>query len=180
MNRVVQDKLTDTRFRGIFANLYGYLMKCFELNRYDSYRRKYRIAKSFCFSGNGIVFSGDGEIICKEESYIGDYSYIQTAKNTRVVIGRKCRIGSNLLAFTCVHPADEDFSKPELLSGVRGDVVIGDYCWIGSGVFIREGVEIGENSVIGANSVVTHNIPPHSIAAGSPAKVIKIKSFKHA
>ena len=44
-------------------------------------------------------------------------------------------------------------------------------------MFITEGVEIGENSVIGANSVVTRDIPPYSIFAGNPAKVIKFKSY---
>ena len=45
--------------------------------------------------------------------------------------------------------------------------------WIGAGSTILPGVTIGENSVIGASSVVTKDIPPNTIAVGSPAKVIK-------
>jgi acetyltransferase-like isoleucine patch superfamily enzyme len=45
--------------------------------------------------------------------------------------------------------------------------------WIGSDVFILKGVTIGEGAVVGASSVVTHDIPPHCVAAGSPAKVVK-------
>jgi acetyltransferase-like isoleucine patch superfamily enzyme len=45
--------------------------------------------------------------------------------------------------------------------------------WIAINVVILPGVTIGENSIIAAGSVVTKDIPSHSIAAGSPAKVIK-------
>ncbi|WP_280537348.1 DapH/DapD/GlmU-related protein [Halopenitus sp. POP-27] len=59
----------------------------------------------------------------------------------------------------------------------KGDIHIGNNVWIGASVFITEGVEIGDNAVIGANSVVTRDIPPHTIAAGVPAKVQKFKSY---
>jgi acetyltransferase-like isoleucine patch superfamily enzyme len=52
-------------------------------------------------------------------------------------------------------------------------IVIKRGCWIGQNVVIMPGVTIGELSIIGANSVVTKNIPARSIAAGSPARVIK-------
>lgn len=52
-------------------------------------------------------------------------------------------------------------------------IVIGDKVWIGFDVTILKGVTIGEGAIIGAKSVVTRNIPPWSVAAGNPAKVIK-------
>ncbi|MBN1850864.1 MAG: acyltransferase [Deltaproteobacteria bacterium] len=45
--------------------------------------------------------------------------------------------------------------------------------WIGRGACILPGVTIGEGTVIGPNSVVKHSIPPYSVAAGIPAKIIK-------
>lgn len=60
----------------------------------------------------------------------------------------------------------------------KGGVEIGNNVWIGDGVAILPGVVIGENSVIGVNSVVTKNIPPNSIVAGVPAKVIKVVKEK--
>jgi acetyltransferase-like isoleucine patch superfamily enzyme len=59
----------------------------------------------------------------------------------------------------------------------KGPTRIGDNCWFGAHVVVTSGVTIGERCVIGANSVVTKDIPPRSIAAGSPAKVIKEIDF---
>ena len=45
--------------------------------------------------------------------------------------------------------------------------------WCGANVVITSGVTVGERCVIGANSVVNRDLPPYSIAAGAPARVIK-------
>ena len=52
-------------------------------------------------------------------------------------------------------------------------IVIEDDVWIGARSIIMKGVHIGARSIIAAGSIVTHDIPADSIAAGSPAKVIK-------
>jgi acetyltransferase-like isoleucine patch superfamily enzyme len=51
-------------------------------------------------------------------------------------------------------------------------VRIGRNVWIGFDVCLMPGVSIGDGSVIGARSVVIDNIPPYSVAAGNPARVI--------
>lgn len=56
---------------------------------------------------------------------------------------------------------------------VFGKIEIGDNVFIGFNSIVMPGVRIGNNCVIGAGSVVTKSIPPNSIAAGVPAKVIK-------
>jgi acetyltransferase-like isoleucine patch superfamily enzyme len=52
-------------------------------------------------------------------------------------------------------------------------VKIGKGTWIAPGCIILQGVEIGEKSVIGTGAVVNKSVPPHSVAVGVPAKVIK-------
>ena len=56
--------------------------------------------------------------------------------------------------------------------GSAGKVVIQDNCFIGVNAIILKGVTIGKNSIIGAGSVVCSDIPPNSVAAGNPCKVI--------
>lgn len=56
----------------------------------------------------------------------------------------------------------------------KGPVIIEDNVWVGEGVAIMPNVTIGKNSIIGANSVVTINVPENSVAAGVPAKIIRI------
>lgn len=57
-------------------------------------------------------------------------------------------------------------------------VHIGNNCWFGACVTVCPGVNIGNNCVIGAGSVVTRDIPPNSLAAGVPCRVIREISEK--
>lgn len=56
----------------------------------------------------------------------------------------------------------------------RAPVVIEDHAWIGLDAMIMKGVTIGHHAVVAARAVVTKDVPPHGIAAGNPAKVVKI------
>ena len=53
------------------------------------------------------------------------------------------------------------------------ELSIGDNVWLATRVIVLKGVSIGEGSTIASGAVVTKDIPPYSIAAGVPAKVIK-------
>ena len=52
-------------------------------------------------------------------------------------------------------------------------ITTGDHCWLCAGATVCGGVTIGAGSIIAAGAVVTRDIPPHSIAAGVPAKVLR-------
>lgn len=85
-----------------------------------------------------------------------------------VLIGSGCLItdndAHNIHYLSRNHPLDKGSLKP---------VYIGDNVFIGTRSIILKGVIIGEGAVIGAGSVVVKNVPPFSIAAGNPAKVIR-------
>jgi lipopolysaccharide O-acetyltransferase len=72
----------------------------------------------------------------------------------------------------------EENSSPEIAPADRPlssqPVKIGCKVWLGEQVCILPGITIGDGAIIGANSVVTCDIPPNSIAAGNPARVIRL------
>lgn len=105
-----------------------------------------------------------------------------------VNIGNNVFIGTGVSLVTPMHPYCPDdrnmyFSKEKgrMMNKEYGKpITIGDNCWLCSNVTVTGGVNIGEGCIIGAGSVVTHDIPPFSLAAGNPCKVIrKINAQDH-
>lgn len=83
----------------------------------------------------------------------------------RVRLGRRVWIGSG----SRIYDADQhdlDDTRPER----REPVEVEDFAWIASDVAVLRGVRIGAHSVVGARSLVTSEIPPHTLAIGSPAR----------
>lgn len=72
---------------------------------------------------------------------------------------------------------DSPYSIPQERPIHSKSVTIKNNVWLGEYVSVLPGVTIGEGSIIGTMSVVNKNIPPFSIAVGSPARVIK--SYNH-
>ena len=91
-----------------------------------------------------------------------------------VEIGEHCMFANGCFISDGSHRFD-DPHKPVPWQGftTKGPTRIGDNVWCGAHAVITSGVTIGERSVIGANSVVTADIPPFSIAAGTPARVLR-------
>ncbi len=57
-------------------------------------------------------------------------------------------------------------------------ITIGAQAWVAAGVFVAPGVTIGEGSVVGARSVVLRDVPPWTVAAGHPCKIIKPREVR--
>ncbi len=98
--------------------------------------------------------------------------------HNRVTIGRDVSITGRCAIVDVTHPYNTHHSAKigDLIADEDSFVEIGDGAFIGYGAVILPNVKIGKRAVIGANSVVTRDVPDHSIAAGAPAKVIKIYS----
>ncbi len=158
----------------IILKLYRLGASLHQDNIYEGFRKIYDLHETFRFNGVDIILAGEGKIRCGKDSYIGSYSTLLSYKDCEVVIGDGCSISYNVRMYTHSSDADQDFSiKP--VKDKMGDIIIGNYVWIGANVFISPGVRIGDNSVIGANSMVTHDVEPFTIVGGVPAKFIRKK-----
>ena len=110
---------------------------------------------------------------CGKNTKIGKRVFInagcQFQDQGGISIGDDVLIGPQTIIATLNHDPDPDkrggmFAKP---------VVIGDKAWLGARVTICPGVTIGDGAIVGAGAVVTKNVPPRTVVAGVPAKVIK-------
>jgi acetyltransferase-like isoleucine patch superfamily enzyme len=130
-------------------------------------------------NNNTIVQTGRGGSVT-----IGERTNIQagchiSAFHRSITIGRRVDIAPNCGLFPYNHglAPDAAIRAQPLIS--RGDIVIGDDAWLGFGVVVLDGVRIGNGAVIGANAVVTTDIPDGAIAAGNPARVVKMRDAAH-
>nr|WP_310828730.1 sugar O-acetyltransferase [Paenibacillus typhae] len=78
-------------------------------------------------------------------------------------------IGPKVNLITINHPLDP--SKRQ--STISTPIVIKKNAWLGAGAMIMPGVTIGENSIVSAGAIVTKDVPPNTVVAGVPAKIIK-------
>ena len=124
----------------------------------------------------------DDFCILSGEINIGQYSHI--AAYTALYGSGKICVGdfSGLSPRCTVFSAMDDFSGqfligPTLPAGytnvTKGQVIIGNYCQIGSGSIVFPNLSIGEGSVVGAMSLVKNALNPWGIYAGNPAVFLK-------
>jgi acetyltransferase-like isoleucine patch superfamily enzyme len=89
------------------------------------------------------------------------------------------RVGDNVLfgpgvQVLAVNHVSTDPDRPIMDQGITAEgIVIEDNCWIGAGALVLDGVTIGRGATVGAGAVVTSSVPAHSLAVGSPARVIR-------
>lgn len=106
---------------------------------------------------------------------IGDESQV-TAIN-KIILGNGVLTGKKVLITDNSHGGitRENMDLPPLNRQVvsKGPVIIEDNVWIGEKATIVANVRIGKGAIIAANSVVTKDVPPYSVVAGCPAKIVK-------
>ncbi len=89
-----------------------------------------------------------------------------------VTIGDRCLFGPGCQIYTPVHPMDH-LTRRETVEHAL-PVTIGRNCWFGAGAVVCPGVSIGKNCVVAAGSVVTRDLPDNALAAGRPARVLRL------
>jgi acetyltransferase-like isoleucine patch superfamily enzyme len=99
---------------------------------------------------------------------------VMVAAHELVEIGDHCMFANGCFVTDASHRFD-DPDRPVPWQGFtsKGPTRVGHNVWCGANVVITSGVTVGERCVIGANSVVTGDLPPRSIAAGAPTRVIR-------
>ena len=157
------------------------------------YRQNIFLGKNIKFLRGAMVYADPkGKLYIGDDSVICRYVIIQTVSGKikigkSVLIGDFCslygqgglEIGDNTMiaAYAMIVPNEHTFEKrtipisqqPEKNKGIK----IGKGVWIGGHVSILDGVTIGDGCIIGAGAVVTKSLPPYTVCAGVPAKVIK-------
>lgn len=118
------------------------------------------------YQGASIHVAENATLILGKNSFLNTNSTLNCFNH--IEIGRECNISDNV----CIHDSDSHVSNGNE-DKVSAPVIIENHVWIGKNVTILKGVTIGEGAIIGAGSVVSKSIPPHCLAVGNPAKVIK-------
>lgn len=121
---------------------------------------------------NVILYRDTGFYLDSEEAVveIGDHTFLN--RRTEVMCKRHVKIGSHCAISWDVTISDTDYHALEGSETTR-PVHIGDRVWIGSRATILKGVTIGEGAVIAAGAVVSKDVPPRTLVAGVPARVVR-------
>ncbi len=130
--------------------------------------RDVRLAPNTSFRNGERIDLGD-------QVQLGEYTAFWAGRSSSWIrVGARTTFGPNCF----VTAADYGLAAGTRITDqdmIERDVVIGADCWIGTKSIITAGVTLGDGCVIGAGSVVTRDIPANAIAAGVPAKVIRMR-----
>jgi acetyltransferase-like isoleucine patch superfamily enzyme len=147
-------------------------------------RKKIKIGINSVIEGKLVVFNYGGEIIIGDNVYVGLNSNIWSGE--KVIIGNDILISHNVnIIDTNSHEIDHieraerfknliKYGHPkDKASIITSSIKIEDYVWISFGATVLKGVTIGKGAIIAANAVVTKDVPPFTLVAGNPARIVK-------
>lgn len=182
-----------------FEKLLRLFRSLFWSKKFGAIGKNFSLGKKVTFNHPHCIFIGDNVRIGNYSYFLPCVKYEGVKYSPKIVVGDGCCIGirnsfacinkieikNNVLFAGYVHVTDhshgyEDVNIPikkqRLIS--KGPVIIEDDCWLGFSCEILSGVHIGRHSIVAARAVVTKDVPPYSIVAGNPAKVVKQFNLK--
>ena len=124
----------------------------------------YSVIESFACINNAV-----GDVIIGDHTRIGLHNTIIGP----VTIGCHVNLAQGITVTALNHNFEDSDKRIDEQGVSTTPVTIEDDIWIGANAVILPGVTIGNHSVVAAGAVVTKNVPPHSLVAGVPAKIIK-------
>ena len=148
--------------------------------------------------GKHVQISGQKNIFIDSGSTIGDHSWLNVCvqdNNIRMKIGRCVLIGRQSMVSTggyleigdfclfgpriTLSDVDHIFSDPNqpvIQQGAKlgRSIIIEENCWLGVNTVVTGNVTVGRGSVVAANSTVLKDVPPFSVVAGNPSKIVKM------
>ena len=138
-------------------------------------RQKMQLGRDVRMAPNSSFRNGE-RIDLGDQVQIGEYSALWAGRSAAWIrVGARTTFGPGCF----VTAADYGLAAGVAITDqdmIEREVIIGSDCWIGTKTVITAGVTLGAGCVIGAGSVVTRDIPAGAIAAGVPAKVIRMRS----
>jgi len=137
------------------------------------YRRKFRsCGRNFRWDPLSSFFARPDRADIGDNVFLGEGFHISVLVDLK--IGDGVVAGPRLIIMGGDHDIGQIGKRlHEVGEGINLPVTIEKDVWIGARVTILKGVTIGEGSIIGAGSLVTKDIPPYTIAVGSPARPVK-------
>ena len=146
-----------------------------------------KMETALCMGKNSQLECGGGK--SSNFNMVGYGSYLQVGDGAKLKIGdsfinrevkiicnKSITIGDDCIIAMGTVIRDNDGGNHQILApGYENakPITIGNHVWLGENVMILKGVTIGEGAIVAASSLVIKDVPPHTLVAGSPAKVIK-------
>jgi acetyltransferase-like isoleucine patch superfamily enzyme len=137
-------------------------------------RRKARIGRGVWLAPN-VSFRNGERIEIGARAHIGEYCSLWAGDNHgRISVGEDALFGPRVYITASNYRYDPG-TPVWRQARVEQDVVIGADVWLGVRVIVLPGVTIGDGAIVAAGSVVTRDLPPGAVAAGVPARILKMR-----
>ena len=124
----------------------------------------YSVIESFACINNAV-----GDVIIGDHTRVGLHNTVIGPVN----IGNHVNLAQGIIVTALNHNFADSEKRIDEQGVSTTPVIIENDVWIGANAVVLPGVKIGTHSVIAAGAVVTKDVPPYSIVAGVPAKIIK-------